>query len=197
MLRRLFWLLLFILVLGCSPKDKRYKDIDFIAYSWRIPNKGKEWRFYYSTYALIENTGHCKFVIQRYYPKSEIKYCEIYVDKEVITNIINSSKSNQKEIDLRPKVGTSMYDGPNMKIRINTNEKNVIIHFFDDDSEQVKDFVKLYRLISSIYNSNKYSETKDTNFLLKRKREFIMYSMKSDSVLRPPPPPPSESVFRQ
>ena len=83
-MNRFCLILLLISALGCSSKDKRCDDIDFIAYSWRIPNKGKVWKLYSTTYALIDNSGQCEFIVESFYPKSEIKYCKIIILKKMI-----------------------------------------------------------------------------------------------------------------
>jgi len=194
MRNRFCLILLLISALGCSSNDKRYDDIDFIAYSWGNPNKGKVWKLYCTTYALIDNSGQCELIVESFYPKSEIKYCKIILDKDVVGNIINASKNIQKELDLRPKVGTSMYDGPSLKIRINKSNESKTIHFFEDDSTKNKEYVKLYRIISSSFMTNRYEEIESTDYLLERKLQFVNFSMKSDSTLRPPPPPSEEVI---
>lgn len=153
---------------------------------------GKEWKFYCTTYALIDNRGKCEIIIERFYPKSEITYCKINLDKEEIDSILNSSMKITKELDLRPKIGTSMYDGPSLKVRINKNSTSKTIHFFDDEKNDSRIFVKLYETINSSFMKKNYEGLEVSDFLRQRKLDFINFSMKSDSILRPPPPSPSE-----
>ena len=175
MTRRLFSILILVFILGCSSKDNRYDDIDFIAYSLRIWNMGKEWQFICTTYAYIDNKGQCKLIVHRYYPKPEITYCKIEIDRDIINKILDASKSIQKDFDLRPKVGISMYDGPSLKIKINKNDDCKTIHFYDNDEVKALDFIKLYKFISTSFMSNKYILITDTTFLSEKKRVFVNY----------------------
>jgi len=193
MKNKLLIILFLLAAFGCSSKDKRYDDIDFIAYSWRIPYGANEWLIYCTTYALIDNYGHCRLILKRYYPKSEIKYCKTMIDKKTIDNILSSSKSIRTDSDFSPKIGESMYDGPSLKIRINKDKVGKTVHFYNDiNYNEIKDYEKLYNLIDSLYRSGSYEKINDTLVLAKRRRDFIKYSRESDSILRPPPPPPSE-----
>ena len=170
MRNRCLLIVLIALTLGCTSKDKRYVDIDFIAYSWRIPNKGKEWRIYCSYYALIDNTGKCRMIIEKYYPKSQIIYCKINIDKEEINNTLNASKSFENELDLRPKLGTSIFDGPDLKIKINKGNSSKTIHFIDDEIIGAKTYTKLYETIKSSYKKNDYLIINESEFF-KEKEE--------------------------
>ena len=193
MINKLVVILLFLVFFGCSSKDKRYDDIDFIAYSWRIPYGGNEWLMYCTTYALIDNYGQCNFIIKRYYPKSEINYYKTNLDSKIIDGILNSSNSIRTDCDFRPKIGESVYDGPSLKIRINNNKVSKTIHFYNDiNYKDIRNYQKLYNFIDSISRSKIFEEITDTTVLVERRLEFIKYSRGSDSLLRPPPPPPSE-----
>ena len=151
MKNKLHIILFFLVAFGCSSKDKRYDDIDFMAYSWRIPHGGNEWLMYCTTYALIDNYGQCRLILKRYYPKSEIKYCKTIIDRKIIDNILNSSKNIRTDSDFRPKIGESMYDGPSLKIRINKNKVGKTVHFYNDiNYNETKDYEKLYHLIDSL-----------------------------------------------
>lgn len=181
--------LLFILpfIIGFTNQDKRFDDIEFIAYNWRYDKMENKWKFCCNTYVLIENMEQCKLILERYYPTSEIKYCRINISKEIINDVIVASENIEEETDLRPKFPQGIYDGPSLKIRINKNNKSKIIHFYDNGSKKATEFIKLYKSISNSIVSKKYNRIKTNDYLKKRKQDFVNLSMKSDTIIRPLP----------
>ena len=191
---RFYTILILFIISSCSSYENRFDDIDFIAYSWRIHNKGKEWKFYCTTYGHIDDKNHCDLMIERFYPKSEINYYRFDIKKEIIDSIIQISQNILNELDLRPRF--CMYDGPSLKIKINKNNDSKVIHYYDIDSDTARVFIRLYEFISLSIDTSFLVTKIDTSYLEHKRKEFIIFSMRSDSILHPPPPPPSEIKAR-
>ena len=182
---------LLLSTLGCTPKDRRYGSIEFIAYNWTISNEGNEWTLHCSTYALIDSFGYCYLIYDPIYPKTETKYLKLRIEKKAINRLLNVAENLPTDVDLRPKIGTTLYDGPSLKIRFNNGPLTKTIHFIDDSNPKVKDLLQFYYFTVSNYSSTNIGVI-DTTYLINRKVGFIEYSVKSDYILRPPPPAPSE-----
>lgn len=185
-------ILLLLLTLECTPKHRRYGSIEFMAYNWIIPDKGNEWKLHCSTFALIDSIGNCNLIYNPIYPKTETKYLKIKIEKKEIIRLLKVAENLPAEVDLRPKIGTTIYDGPSLKIRFNDGTLTKTIHFIDDSNSKVKDLLEFYYFTVARYNSTNTGVI-DTTYVVNRKAGFIEYSIKSDNILRPPPPAPYES----
>lgn len=187
-------ILIATLILGCSSKDERYDDIDFMAYVYRKfdtnnPAFEQEYRLVSKYYALFDNQGNCQLVVFKILPKPETKFYNVDINRKIldktINDIIDSSANINSVIDLRPK-HLYLYDGWDLIIRINKDKKNKTIHFREFDN-QSKVFQQLYLLIDSIQKS---TYLMDTTALAQRRVQLMKYTMKSDSILSPLPPLP-------
>jgi hypothetical protein len=186
-------LFIILIILSCTSKDSLYDDIELIAYSWRISGSDTEWKMYCTTYVLINNSGQCKIILDGFYQNFGLKSFVTTIDKKILNDIIDSTQNILKDLDLRPKIGESLYDGPDLKIKINKGDETKTIHFYDNpNSINSKVFVKLFHSFDNFYIPDSY--TKDgvplDTILLNRRLNFIKYSIKKDSILRPLPPPP-------
>ena len=184
-------ILLLLSTLGCTPKDRRYGSIEFMAYNWIIPNKGNEWTLHCSTYALIDSLGYCNLIYNPIFPKAETKYLKIKIEEKAINRLLKVAENLPADVDLRPNIETTLYDGPSLKIRFNNDALTKTIHFIDDSNSKVKDLLGFYYFTVTKYNSTNTGAI-DTTYVANRKASFIEYSIKSDYILRPPPPAPSE-----
>jgi hypothetical protein len=194
MKKHILIILLATIIIGCSSKDERYDDIDFMAYGYIRVNTNnpafeQEYRLVSKYYALIDNHGNCQLVVFKLLPKPETKFYAIDIEKKLldktINDIIDSSANINSVIDLRPK-HLYLYDGWDLIIRINKGEKSKTIHFREYEN-QSKVFQQLYLLIDSIQKS---TYLMDTTALAQRRVNFMKYTMKSDSILSPLPPLP-------
>jgi len=184
-------ILLLLSTLGCTPKNRRYGSIDFMAYNWTIPNNANDWTIHCSTYALIDSLGYCNLIYDPVYPETETKYLKLKMGRKAINRLLNVAANLPTDVDLRPKIGTTLNDGPSLKIRFNNGALTKTIHFFDDSNPKIKDLLQFYYFTVSNYNSTNTGVI-DTTYLINKKVGFIEYSVKSDYLLRPPPPAPSE-----
>jgi hypothetical protein len=197
---KLLLIMFFLVTIGCSKPETQFDDIEFIAYHWRIKNYDNpelelKWQFYCNVYAVIDHDYQCKMVVERFYPNSEIKYCRINLDRKMIDSMIISSLKYKSDTDFRPN-RPLIYDGPNLKIRINKNNKSKTIHYFDIFYNETKNFVNFVEQVDSLIISNSYVITDDTIEVWRKKQNFIKYCMRSDSILRRPPPPPTKAMIR-
>ena len=183
-------LLCLFVISGCSLKDKRYDSIELIVYYWVDPKDGAEWILHCSTFALIDKEGYCNFIFKPYDPKTEIKYLKVKLDKLAINKILEAFEKITSEIDIRPD-RPMLYDGPQLKIRMNKNDLSKTVHFIVDSNPMINDFLELYYFSVSKYNFSN-ALVLDTLFIEERKLDFIEYSRQSDYILRPPPRPQTE-----
>jgi hypothetical protein len=84
-------------------------------------------------------------------------------------------------------------DEPDLKLRINAPgmSNNMISYMETDEFVPIKNFVKLYRYIDSLYMAGTYAKDDNTLYISHRRDDFIMEVMKLDSIISPPPTPPS------
>lgn len=198
---RLFFAMLTFLTIGCSSPEKPFDDIEFVTYNWRMknyknPELGLKWEFRCYVYALIDKDYQCKVVFERTYPKHEIKYCRIDLDKKLIDSIVNLSLNYKSDTDFRPK-HPLIYDGPSLKIKINKNNESKTIHYYNIISTETEIFVKLAEKLDFKIISESNDLINDTLILSQRRSDLMKFCIKSDSILRPPPPPPTIEMIRE
>jgi hypothetical protein len=193
-MRKIVFLIILTVITACST-DTRFDDIDFIAYSYRefetdSPVFEREWRIICTYYAYIEKDYNCRVMVQRIYKNPGIWYYQINrkepTFRKIIDNIITTSSSITTEIDFRPKPPV-LYDGSDLKIRINKSNNNKLIHFWEYQNESAV-YEKLFHYLDSLYMNHSLIEIKDNEYIQKRRQDFIKFVIKSDSLLRPLPP---------
>jgi hypothetical protein len=185
---------LFILgsLILASCADKRFDDIDFLAYAYRqsvsdSPEFELEVKIICPFYLHIDNKYNCQLIRGRTYEDTSTYFIEVKKDpklRELIDEIINKSKNYDTETDLRPN-RLAFNDGSNFKIRIVKGGKSKVIHFWQDQETGIA-FEKLYYYSKDLFNQGHYIPI---DYLTqKRKKEFVNFVIKSDSILRPIPP---------
>jgi hypothetical protein len=190
--------ILFILMLtfvACSTHEKRYDDIDLIAYQYvRYDSEDPEFvcelKLVCVYYAYIDNHYNGQLIVQRAFDNPGIWYYQIngkdQTIRHIIDNMILSSSSFEIENDLRPDRAT-IYDGPEIKIKINFKNHYKLIHFCDGIGAS-SDYEQLFNYLDSLYRNNSLDETESIDFVESRRKDFIKFVSKSDSLLRPFPP---------
>ncbi|MBK7712560.1 MAG: hypothetical protein IPJ37_17545 [Bacteroidales bacterium] len=140
-------LILFSLtIMSCSDKNKKFNDIDFIAYTYReFDSKSKvyskEWKVIPSMYIHIDNKYKCQLIYERIFDNPGIYYQGTDGKepglREIIDEIIDKSIGIPNDLDLRPK-GLFLYDGSYLKIRIIHGDNSRVIHFWQwEDTSKV------------------------------------------------------------
>jgi hypothetical protein len=194
--------LLCMTILSCADKNKKFEDIDLLAYRYeRIASESKEYaverRLIPAVYIHIDKKYNCQIIYEVGLENSGTYYLETSIMepglKEIVDEIIVNSINNPSFLDLHPK-GPMFYDGLEYKIRINKDNESKVIHFWESrDSSKV--YENLYNLAEKLYAQNKAALRNDNFQLRNRRLEFIKFVEKSDSVMKLLPPLPPRDVI--
>ena len=187
-------LLLFIVLLfifSCKQKDKKFDDIEFMAYiisecspcdHFLLEHPIISCRYY----TLTDTSGKTKLVVQNLNIKNDIKYYDFAIDKKIINDLADSLlKLKSYNYLIKPRV--CFYDGPTLKIRLNKNNESKTVHFRTSNYNEALIYTNFFHYIDSLIENNKLTVTKDTFNLLKRRSDFINWTFKMDTLIRPLP----------
>ena len=184
-------LLLALIVLSFSCTRERLDDIELMSYHWKCcENKKPYIGFHY--YVLLKKGGEATLCVQNRNISTKIDCFGFVIDKSIINEVIASSVQFLADSNMNyRKITRTMMDEALIKIRINQGTSNKTINFYNTDGfPQIHNFMKLFHYVDSIYMNTKYIRMEEKLDIIKRKDEFIRYSMRIDTIAIPPPPPP-------
>jgi hypothetical protein len=148
-----------------------------MSYHWSS-YRYQPWYINYHIYALIDKTGQGNISIHR---KGKNEYYKIKLDEKFIKQVISSYNSYVTDSKLSyDKIVEGKMDEPDLKLRINRGEMNnsIISYMETDRFVHIKDFVKLFRNIDSLYMAGSYTKLDDTLDISRRRDDFIVEAMR-------------------
>ncbi|MEI6820489.1 MAG: hypothetical protein WCL51_01020 [Bacteroidota bacterium] len=179
-------LIVLLLIFGCKSKEKKFDDIEFMAYtvSEYLPGESKPSntnQVFCRYYALTDNLGKTKLVVQNLNVKNDIKFYDIVIDKKIINDLVDSIMRLKSYTELKCH-GDLFYDGLLSTIRINTGYKSKTVTFINYYDKENAIYLHYYRYIDSLIRTKNYIATKDTNLISKRRKDFMNWTYKLDTL---------------
>jgi hypothetical protein len=194
-MKKIILYIIMLTIVACSTNEKRFESIELIAYQnvkyeSEDPKFELESRFICVYYAYLDNHYNGQLIFHQAFinPISTYYYQINGKDqtlRQIIDNMIQSSYSFDNELDLRPNE-PRIYDGPEIKIRINFKNKYKLIHL--EHLGEGSSYEEFFDYLDSSYRNKSLNKTEGIDYVQSRRIDFMKFASKYDSIEHPLPP---------
>jgi hypothetical protein len=185
-------------LMGCKPKVGEFQKIEMMAYHWSRYNDTTQKMvppfLKCRKYIRIDRYGTGSVYLYKNYPTPTSTFVCVEINKDIISNILNSSlkiDSTQLSVfDGKPLI----YDGPILKVRIDYSDTRQMLFSFIELNyhNEVNNLIESFHIIDSIILKTNIEPIDNLTEFEKDKNQFIRACISYDTLNLPKAPPPSQ-----
>lgn len=187
-------ILLMILYNRCQNRNEKFDELELISYEWTFSNSGKvkleESTIRLNFYVNFNHKGECNVIIN----DDNNSFKKMIVPDSIIKDVISRFENIAGDTNMcvLDKNKTTIYDGPELKIRFTKNGIKKTVSFINSEyNNDAFVFRKFYKTIHSLIKEqdNNTNVISDTTKIKNKLNDFLEYIKIYDrnNYLTPPP----------
>ena len=193
-----YFLIITILLIGCKSSKVEIDHIELMAYNYEIDSITQKFVPISILYSKINSSGNSKNLSKK--DSVNVVGYNSTVDKNLVQKIIDETFIRDSNyFEMKEAVGTFIYDGPIIRIKISYTNGKVVSFIFHDinynESSKYYIYKSLYNDLLSNRKTNNYNSEEIIELKIKRSK-FTKYANNKDTLLLTMPPimPPTPKL---